>query len=87
MFVTKRKLKKMKTEMMVVAGTGVATGVAGVTIGTVALVKESKTKKEVDERLNNIERAVAATEQSCTKALRVLVPMQDALLNAGIVTR
>ena len=87
MIVTKRKMKKMKTEMMVVAGTGVVTGVAGVTIGTVALVKENKHEKEVSDRLDNIERAVAATEQSCTKVLRCVVPMQDALLKAGIMMK
>ena len=38
MFVTNKKMKKIKTEMYLVAGTGVVTGVTGTVLGAVALV-------------------------------------------------
>lgn len=87
MIVTKKKMKKMKTEMLVVSGIGIATGVAGTTIGTIALVKENRFEKNVTERIDNIEKHVASLEASLSKTMKAFIPVQQTLLENGMLSK
>ena len=80
MFVTNKKMKKIKTEMYLVAGTGVVTGVTGTVLGAVALVSGSKTKKKTEERFVNVEKHLSAVESATTKCCKALNPMQQSLI-------
>lgn len=84
---TKKKMKKMRNQMIVAAGVSTVAGVGGITVGTIALVKESNQTKKVDDKLQNIEKHLAAVEGSCTKACKTLVPMQQAMFEHGFMIK
>lgn len=81
--ITKRKFKKMQTTNYMISGAGVAVGVIGTTMATVALCKNSKTNKKVKE----IEEHVAIAEESASKCCRALAPIQQAMINAGAIRK
>ena len=82
---TNKKMKRLKTEMYVVAGTGVVTGLTGVTIATISVSKEKKFEKEANAKIENIEKHVASVEQSVTKCCKALVPIQQTMLDHGMI--
>ena len=81
MFVTNKQMKKIKTEMYLVAGTGVVTGITGTVLGAVALVSESKTKKKTEERFINVEKHLSSVESAITKCCKAINPVQQSIIH------
>ena len=87
MFITNRKIKKLKTELYIVAATGTITGITGTTLGTIALVSCSREKKKTEERFVNIEKHLSAVETATTKCCKELIPVQQTLLDNGFIMK
>jgi len=82
-----KKFKAMERRMLIMSSVGIVTGVTGITLSTVALAKESGNKKNMNQKIQNVESHLAAVEKSCSKVCKSIVPMQQTMLSAGLLKR
>lgn len=79
LIISGKKYKLQRNIAYIAAGTAGAFGLTGTTLGTIALVKSSKLKDEVNHIHTEMERRMATEEGMSRQFTKAISQMQDAM--------